>query len=196
MLDGTRDCISYPGLVSAQQVRWDFMRSGAQIGGVGEGVFAAGTCEMLIDGTPAVTFSFGPVRYAAGPPEVDSQTWVIQRVNILLDVNTAPLIDGFGSGNALATGCLLRLSRPEPPEAGAAETTDLVNFQANRDFQLVDQCDFRDDATNAFYNARWTPRNLVLHGRYEDTLQLLIRDDLSGYAGTMRAKVDAYVLSG
>lgn len=191
MLDGNRDSWAYPGLQSAQQVRWDFIRTGAAIGGVGEGAWAAGTCEMLIDGTPAVTFSFGPPS-AAG----SEQSWVIQRLNLNLIVNTAPLIAGFGSGNALATGCLLRLSRPTPPDGGAAETTNLINIQNNGQFQMFDQVDFRDDGANAFYVARWTPRNLVLHGRYEDTLDILIRDDLSGYAGTMYAKCDAYVISG
>ena len=194
MLDGNRDSWAYAGLQSAQQIRWDFIRTGAAIGGVGEGAYAAGTCDMLIDGTPAVAFDFGPVQAAAG---VDPQSWVIQRVRLFWVGNTAPLIAQFGNGAALANGVLVQLSRPAPPDGGAAETTGLATLLTNADWELFGgDVNREDDGVTARVVATWNPRDLVLHGRYEDTLQVAVRDDLSGYAGVMYGKVNAYVLSG
>lgn len=192
MLDGNRDMLQYGNLVSAQQVRWDFIRTGAVIGGAGEGVYAAGTCNMLIDGTPAVTFAFGPPS-AAGTEE----SWVIRYVRLCWLGLTAPLIAQFGNGAALNTGILMQISRDAPPDGGAAETTTLATLFTNADWELCGgEVNRQDDGTDAHTIATWTPRNLVMHGRYQDTIEVVVRDDLSAYTTIMYGKIDAYVISG
>lgn len=175
MLTLTRNT-TYPDYVGASQIRGDYFRQGAVVGGIGEGVWAAGTCEMLINAAAAdVSFSFGPPA---------DQSFVIDKVVVGLVCGTAPGIAEFANlGAALGDGVLYQISRTTP-----AETTTLVNLEINPDFMKLGNRDIQDDGVNAFISSVWQPVSadmpLVLHGRTGDTLQLVIRDNMTLVGGT------------
>jgi len=176
----------YPDYTSAQSIRHDFFRSGATIGGTGEGAVGA-TTTMLVNG------SVTPVPYAFGPGA--GEVFVIERVvfGLICLTNPGPL--EFGSlGNPLPNGILFRIYRAAGAASGVPETTNLFTLLSNSDLMYFGQRNIQDDLTNAFIVATWTPTSadmpLALIGAqeggvYGDQLQMIISDDC--LAGTINA---------
>lgn len=183
MLSGRGRFQTYSDTPAAQQIRYDYFRTGAAVGGIGEGAWAAGTCEMLIDGTPAVTFSFGP--QGSTPP-----SWQINRVSVGLVCLTAPgPIEFANAGAALGNGLLFRIARTAP-----AETTNLVTILTNADLMKLGNVQYNDDGVNAYVIATWESR-VILHAG--DTLDIVVQDDMTALAGppvTLWAYAQAFVV--
>lgn len=157
--DGNQDKYSMTHLYyGAPQARYDFFRAGATPGGQGEGIWAAGTCEMLVDGTV-------PVTYAYGPPA--GEVWAVTGFWMYYVYPAAGGDDEWGdSGAGLANGVLLRY-------ASATETTNLVNLQYNR-----------DDIYAEFFFYPF----VILRGDNSETIDVVIRDNLTvgGMGTTLR----------
>lgn len=170
--------------IAAQQIRYDFMRSGALPGGgVGEGAWVAGTCEMLVDGSGA-----GGIAYSFGPPA--GQFWVIDGVNWNFVCLTGAALDAWGTiGNPLANGILLRLNRVAP-----AETTGLCELFVNADFGKLGRCWMDDNGVTFILNAQQDLDRLTLFAG--DTIQAIIRDDMTVLGGgtTLSGYAKAHVM--
>jgi hypothetical protein len=184
MLSGRGNVQTYSDTPAAQQVRYDYFRTGAAVGGVGEGAWAAGTCEMLVNGVPnPVTFSFGP--QGSTPP-----SWQINRVVIGLTCLTAPgPIEFANAGAALGNGLLFRIARAAP-----AETTNLMTLLVNSDFMKIGNLSMNDDGANAYLIGSWESR-VILHAG--DTLDIVVQDDMTILAGppvTLWAYAQAFVV--
>ena len=157
--DGNQDKYSMVHLYyGVGQARFDFFRSGATPGGQGEGIWAAGTCEMLVDGTTPVVFAYGP---PAG------EVWAVTGFWMYYIYPMAGGDDEWGdSGAGLANGVLIRY-------ANATETTNLANLQYNRD----------DIYAELFFYPF-----VILRGDNSETIDVVIRDNLTiaGMGTTLR----------
>ena len=112
-------------LTTPQQLRWDYVRSGATPGGVGEGVYAA-DCEMIVDGSGA-----GGVTYAFAPSLGES--WVITDalVGFYCGTGAGPAVWGT-MANPLANGVLVQLNR-----TGILETVGITTLLNNMDLMTL-----------------------------------------------------------
>jgi len=182
MLSGRGNTETYAEVPEAQQIRYDYLRTGAAIGGAGEGLMDA-TSEMLVVGTAIapVTFSYGPITGQVPP------VFRVQRVIMGLTCLTAPGPAEFGNvGNALANGIIIRISRVAP-----AETTGLHTITVNPDFMKLGNLSMNDDTVNAYLIGTMDIRVTL---RVGDTLDMVVQDDLTGFGGvTMWAYVMAHL---
>ena len=183
MLSGRGNTETYAEVPEAQQIRYDYLRTGAAIGGAGEGAWVAGECEMLVVGTAIapITFSYGPIAGQVPP------VFRVQRVVVGLTCLTAPGPVEFGNvGAALANGIIVRISRAAP-----AETTGLHTITVNPDFMKLGNLAMNDDGVNAYLIGTMDIRVAL---RVGDTLDMVVQDDLTGFGGvTMWAYVMAHL---
>jgi hypothetical protein len=152
--DGGQDRYSMVHLYyGASQARFDFFRSGATPGGQGEGAWVVGTCEMLVNGTVPVVYSYGP---PAG------EVWAVLSFVMYYEYPGAGTDAEWGdSGAPLTNGVLFRLNN-------ATQTTNLFNMVRNGDDRMA-------------YSFYYPP--MILRGDYGETMSVTIRDDLSGGGG-------------
>lgn len=175
-------------LITPQQVRNDYVRSGAVPGGAGEGLWLGTTDEMIVDGSvAAVTYAYGPTA---------AEDWAIYEaiVGYYCGTGAGPAVWGT-TGGGLNNGVLLQLNR-----TGLATTQTLVDLFVNTDMMKIGSWNHGDDGVT--YWSLATMRfpsigGLVLHGAQGDRLQVLIRDDLTaaGAGTTFWAYVRGYKMT-
>jgi len=170
MIPGSK---TYDNYIIPAQVRNDFFRTGA-LGGEGEGIWAVGECEMLVDGSGAggVTFSFGP--------PVD-ETWVV--LNVLAGFITAAAATPieFGDlGAALANGVRFQLANSTPA------INNLAVLNTNADFMKLGTPTYGNVGAAALViAATWDPdMPIILRGNDGERLNFVINDDLTLVAST------------
>lgn len=168
MITGNRTYVD--PYVGVQDLRHDYFRTGAAIGGVGECAWVVGECEMLVDGTVPVVFAFGP---PAG------QQWVVDLVLVGFTCNGAATPPEWGViGNPLVNGIVFRLMRTTGPE-----TTGLADIYSNAEIAKIGHAYpywWWWGGVDITVIHAWEPSApLILNGNLGDQLEFVIQDDLT-----------------
>lgn len=153
------------------QVRNDYFRTGV-LGGVGEGIWAVGECEMLVNGAAAA------VEFHFGPPT--GEDWVVQNVLAGLVTAAAATAIEFGAlGAALANGVEFQLGN-------ATETNNLAVLTMNGDFLKIGEPTHDVVGVAALViTATWRPdMPLMLRGNSGEYLAFVVNDNLTLAAST------------
>jgi hypothetical protein len=169
MIPGSKE---YEEYVTPAQVRNDYFRTGV-LGGVDEGIWNAGECEMLVDGSaPAVEFRFGPPT---------GETWVVKNVLTGLITAAAATAIEFGDlGAALANGVQFRLGNAVP------EINNLAVLTTNGDFLKLGAPTHNVIGVAALViTATYNPdMPIILRGNDGEYLAFVVNDDLTAVAST------------
>lgn len=154
------------------QVRNDYFRTGV-LGGVGEGRWTVGECEMLVDGSAAA------VEFQFGPPT--GEVWVVQNVLTGLITAAAATAVEFGDlGAALANGVEFQLGDNTP------STNNLAVLTTNGDFlKIGDPTHDVVGVAALVITATWRPdMSLMLRGNSGEYLAFVVNDNLTLAAST------------
>lgn len=181
----TDDRVWNVGYAGVEDMRHDYFRTGAVIGGEGECAWVAGTCEMLVDGSAA------PVVFSFGPPA--DERWVVDLVLIGFTCNGAATPPEWGTiGNPLVNGIVFRLAR-----TSGVETTGLADITTNAEIAKIGRAyDYWWwwGGVDITVMHSWEPSvPLVLDGYNGDRIQWVINDDLTvvGAGTTLWAQAHA-----
>ncbi len=181
MIPGVKDTVD--PYASPCQLRQDYLRTGALMGGLGEGVWGP-LCEMLVDGVPI------PVEFTYGPPA--GETWVLEDVTFHYAYPHGGTPVEFGAiGNPLARPFYLQIWNGD-----AVASMAVVGILTNGDF-LKFGAPFITSAGIAVDSiiVTWTPpERILLRGNLFEFLWVSINSDLTvaGAGVTLSAQARAY----
>ncbi len=171
MIPGSKNTID-PYAIPAQ-LRQDYLRTGV-LGGVGEGIWVAGECEMCVDG------SIAPVTFSYGPPA--GEDWLVKNLLAGYICGVAATAIEFGTlGVALPNGITFQLANSVPAVSG------LAVLNVNGDFMKIGTPMWSAAGLgSACILTTWTPDfPIMLRGNAGEVIRMTIRDDLTAVgAGT------------
>jgi len=151
-------------------VRNDFFRTGV-LGGVGEGIWVAGECEMLVDG------SVVPVTFSIGPPT--GEDWVVENILVGHITGAAATPIQFGVAAALVNGINFQLEQ-------GANTNGLAVINNNADFVKIGTPIWGNvGVAAACIVATYEPRGEnMLRGNLLERYNMVVNDDLTVVGST------------